>query len=102
MPEPNTWRELLTTLDEKLPVANLVVGLQEYGITNRSLLAGLEARGAKVDAVRVYEWDLPEDCGPLEANIRRIVAGEVDVALFTSANQVVNHAEAGRRLGAGR
>ncbi len=90
VPEPNTWRELLTTLDEKLPVANLVVGLQEYGVTNRSLLAGLEARGAKVDAVRVYEWDLPADCGPLEANIRRIVAGEVDVVLFTSANQVVN------------
>lgn len=90
VPEPNTWRELLTTLDEKLPVANLVVGLQEYGVTNRSLLAGLEARGAQVDAVRVYEWALPADCGPLEANIRRIVAGEVDVALFTSANQVVN------------
>ena len=80
----------MTTLDEKLPVANLVVGLQEYGVTNRSLMAGLEARGAKVDAVRVYEWDLPDDCGPLEANIRRIVAGEVDVAMFTSANQVVN------------
>jgi uroporphyrinogen decarboxylase len=90
VPEPNTWRELLTTLDEKLPVANLVVGLQEYGVTNRSLLAGLEARGAAVDAVRVYEWDLPIDCGPLEANIRRIAAGEVDVAMFTSANQVVN------------
>lgn len=90
VPEPNTWRELLTTLDEKLPVANLAVGLQEYGVTNRSLLAGLEARGAKVDAVRVYEWDLPEDCGPLEVNIRRIVAGEVDVVLFTSANQVAN------------
>jgi uroporphyrinogen decarboxylase len=90
VPEPNTWRELLTTLDEKLPVANLVIGLQEYGVTNRSLIAGLEARGATVAAVRVYEWDLPVDCGPLEQNIRRIVAGEVDVALFTSGNQVVN------------
>jgi uroporphyrinogen decarboxylase len=87
VPEPNTWRELLATLDAHLSVANLVVGLQEYGVTNRSLIAGLEARGATVDAVRVYEWALPEDCGPLEANIRRIVAGEVDVALFTSAQQ---------------
>src|SRR3990172_161897 len=24
VPEPNTWRELLTTLDERLPIANLV------------------------------------------------------------------------------
>src|SRR4051812_42194683 len=31
VPEPNTWREILSTLDEKLPVANLVVGVQEYG-----------------------------------------------------------------------
>ncbi len=90
VPEPNTWRELLTTLDENLPVANLVVGLQEYGVTNRSLLAGLEARGATVDAVHVYDWALPEDCEPLEQNIRRIAAGEIDVAMFTSANQVHN------------
>ena len=65
VPEPNTWRELLSTLDEQLPVANLVVGLQEYGVTNRSLIAGLEARGATVDSVHVYDWALPEDCGPL-------------------------------------
>lgn len=88
VPEPNTWRELLTTLDEQLPVANLVVGLQEYGVTNPSLIAGLEARGATVERVRVYDWDLPEDTRPLEANARRIVAGEIDVAMFTSAQQV--------------
>lgn len=90
VPEPNTWRELLTTLDERLPVANLVVGLQEYGITNPSLIAGLEARGATVVRVRVYEWELPEDIRPLEENVRRIVDGEVDVAMFTSARQVLN------------
>lgn len=90
VPEPNTWRDLLTTLDEKLPVANLVVGLQEYGVTNRSLVAGLEARGAVVESVHVYDWALPEDCGPLEQNIRRIASGELDVAMFTSANQVFN------------
>jgi uroporphyrinogen decarboxylase len=90
VPEPNTWRELLAALDRELPVANLVVGLQEYGVKNPSLVAGLEARGAIVDAVHVYDWALPEDCGPLEQNIRRIVAGEIDVAMFTSGNQVLN------------
>ncbi|HEY4234178.1 MAG TPA: uroporphyrinogen decarboxylase [Lacipirellulaceae bacterium] len=90
VPEPNTWRELLTTLDAKLPVANLVVGLQEYGITNPSLIAGLEARGATVFPVRVYDWDLPENVRPLQENVRRIVAGEIDVAMFTSARQVLN------------
>ncbi len=90
VPEPNTWREVLSTLDEKIPVANLVVGLQEYGVANRSLIAGLEARGAIVEAIHVYDWALPEDCGPLEQNIRRIAAGEIDVAMFTSGNQVFN------------
>ncbi len=99
VPEPNTWRELLSALDEKLPVANLVVGLQEYGVANRSLVAGLEARGAIVDAIHVYDWALPEDCGPLEQNIRRIVAGEIDVAIFTSANQVINLLKLADELG---
>ncbi|MEX0612996.1 MAG: uroporphyrinogen-III synthase, partial [Pirellulales bacterium] len=99
VPEPNTWRELLTTLDTHLPVANLVVGLQEYGVTNRSLIAGLEARGATVDAVHVYDWALPEDCGPLEQNIRRLAAGEIDVAMFTSANQVINLLKLADELG---
>ena len=99
VPEPNTWRDILATLDAKLPVANLVVGLQEYGITNRSLVAGLEARGATVESVHVYDWALPEDCGPLEANIRRIVGGEIDVVMFTSANQVVNLLKLADELG---
>ncbi len=90
VPEPNTWRELLTTLDKHLPVANLVVGLQEYGITNPSLLSGLEARGATVDRVQLYQWDLPEDTGPLAENIRRLADNEIDVAMFTSANQIRN------------
>jgi uroporphyrinogen decarboxylase len=99
VPEPNTWRELLATLDEKLPVANLIVGLQEYGVTNRSLVAGLEARGATVETVHVYDWALPEDCGPLEQNIRRIAAGEIDVAMFTSGNQVLNLLKLANDLG---
>src|SRR4051812_21272490 len=99
VPEPNTWREILSTLDEKLPVANLVVGLQEYGVTNRSLVAGLEARGATVETVHVYDWALPEDCGPLEQNIRRIAAGEIDVVMFTSGNQVLNLLQLANDLG---
>ncbi|TWT91142.1 Uroporphyrinogen decarboxylase [Pseudobythopirellula maris] len=89
-PAPNTWREVLSTLDRELPVANLTVGLQEYGVTNPSLVAGLEARGARVERVRVYEWALPDDTEPLLKNARQLAAGETDVALFTSANQVTN------------
>ncbi|MEM9185461.1 MAG: uroporphyrinogen decarboxylase [Planctomycetota bacterium] len=87
-PEPNTWREVLATLDRELPVANLTVGVQEYGVTNPSLVAGLEARGAGVERLSVYQWELPADTGPLEANIRRIADGSADVAMFTSAQQI--------------
>jgi uroporphyrinogen decarboxylase len=89
-PEPNTWREVLQTVDQHIPVSNLTVGLQEYGITNHSLIGGLEARGAKVTTVRVYQWELPEDIQPLEENIRAMVRGERDCLLFTSAHQAVN------------
>lgn len=90
VPEPNTWRELLATIDGGILVNNQNVGLQEYGVTNRSLIAGLEARGARVIPVRVYQWELPVDIAPLEANIRALVAGERDVLMFTSAHQAVN------------
>ncbi|QEG33311.1 Uroporphyrinogen decarboxylase [Bythopirellula goksoeyrii] len=90
VPEPNTWREVLATLDAHLPVTNLVVAVQEYGVPNVSLIAGLEARGARVVPVQVYRWALPEDLGPLEENVRRIAAGEVDACLFTSAQQAIH------------
>ncbi|SMP39841.1 uroporphyrinogen decarboxylase [Neorhodopirellula lusitana] len=90
VPEPNTWRELLTTIDEGVPIANQVVGIQEYGVTNASLIAGLEARGAIPEPVRVYGWEYPEDTSPLEENVKELAAGNRDLLLFTSAHQVVN------------
>src|SRR5262245_6174670 len=99
VPEPNTWRELLATIDAGVPIANHTVGLQEYGITNRSLIAGLEARGAKVVNVRVYQWELPEDTGPLTENLRAIAAGERDVLVFTSAHQAANMLRMAQQLG---
>ncbi len=68
VPEPNTWREVLKTLDAQLQLANQTIALQEYGKPNTSLVAGLEARGATVRTIKVYNWDFPEDIGPLEAN----------------------------------
>jgi uroporphyrinogen decarboxylase len=89
-PEPNTWREVLQTIDLYVPIANLTVAVQEYGNPNVSLVAGLEARGARVVSIKVYSYELPADTRPLEANIRAIAAGEIDLALFTSAHQVTN------------
>ena len=92
-PEPNTWRELLAALDERkseVSLDGLNVAVQEYGASNPDLLAGLEARGARVTRVPVYQWALPEDLEPLRQAVRAIAAGELDVALFTSATQAVH------------
>lgn len=88
--EPNTWREMLQLIDEQIPITNQIVGIQEYGATNRSLVAGLEARGAQVVSLRVYQWELPQDSRPLEQNMRAIIRGERDLLMVTSAHQIVN------------
>lgn len=92
-PEPNTWREVLSTLDAKrseFPLDGRRVAVQEYGASNPDLLSGLEARGARVTRVPVYQWALPEDLAPLEAGIRALVDRQIDVLLFTTATQVVH------------
>ncbi|MCA9269002.1 MAG: uroporphyrinogen decarboxylase, partial [Planctomycetales bacterium] len=90
VPEPNTWREILALVDEEIPVAGRTAAVLEYGVTNPNLVAGLEARGAKVQCVKVYNWELPLDTAPLADSVRRIAAGEVDVVMFTSAQQAIN------------
>jgi uroporphyrinogen-III synthase len=93
VPEPNTWRELLTALDEKsdiLPLKGKRIAVQEYGAANPELLAGLAERGANITRVPVYEWALPEDTAPLQEAVHSIAAGAVDVALFTTSVQVVH------------
>lgn len=95
-PEPNTWRELLKATEGRLERR---IAVQEYGRPNPELIEGWRARGAEVTAVRVYQYDLPLDCGPLREAARRLAAGEFDVALFTTAMQIVNLARMAREEG---
>jgi uroporphyrinogen-III synthase len=93
VPEPNTWRELLASLDERaaaLPLKGARVALQEYGATNPDLVQGLADRGARVTRVPAYQWALPENIAPLQAAIQAISQGTVDVALFTTSVQAIH------------
>jgi uroporphyrinogen-III synthase len=87
VPEPNTWRELLAATATR-PERSIAV--QEYGKSNPELLDGLRKRGAEVTAVRVYQWDLPEDTAPLREAARRIAEGQADVAVFTTSIQLTH------------
>lgn len=91
VPEPNTWREILSTLDQnagKIPLHDRVVAVQEYGISNPELSAGLKERGAEVLVVPVYRWALPENLEPLKTALQNIIDGKVQVAIFTTAVQI--------------
>lgn len=87
VPEPNTWREILTATEER-PERRIAV--QEYGRPASELIDGLKARGAEVTTVPVYQWELPEDLEPLREAVRRLAAGEFDVVLLTTSLQITH------------
>jgi uroporphyrinogen-III synthase len=102
-PEPNTWREVLQAIDretgavgaelarpDQKTLAGQRIAVQEYGAANPDLLQGLEDRGAIVTRVPVYRWALPEDIGPLKGAARAVAGGDIDLAIFTTATQVVH------------
>jgi uroporphyrinogen-III synthase len=88
VPEPNTWREILSSLDAHAPVNGRQVAVLEYGASSPELTAGLESRGAHVMRVPLYRWALPEDTRPLAEAVSRWAGEDVDFVLFTSRRQV--------------
>jgi len=92
-PSPNTWRDLLTTLDLRrtdAPLAGLRVAVQEYGLPNAEFEQELLARGAEVTTVSIYRWSMPEDIVPLRRAVWAIVRGEIDVVILTASIQLVH------------
>jgi uroporphyrinogen-III synthase len=47
----------------------------------------------------VYQWDLPEDLGPLRSAVRAVIEGKIDVALFTTGVQVSHFFEVAEQDG---
>ena len=88
VPEPNTWREIISTLEAAIDLRGKRIAIQEYGIVNPPLIAALESRGAAVTPIPIYRWALPVDLAPLRAAIGNILRGDAEVALFTNGAQV--------------
>ena len=87
VPEPNTWHEILSSTAGR---SEKKIMLQEYGRPSVDLMAGLRARGAEVTAVPVYQWDLPEDTGPLRQAAHKLAGGQFDVVVITTSVQVTH------------
>lgn len=99
VPEPNTWHEIVKTLDRKNLIQSHKIAIQEYGTPNEALTAALKEKGAQVLVVPVYRWELPENLEPLKMAIQKIAEGKVDVLLWTSAQQLVHVLQVARHLG---
>jgi uroporphyrinogen-III synthase len=102
VPSPNTWRELLATLDARsgeAPLAQVRVAVQEYGSANPELAEGLAARGADVTTVPVYRWSMPEDVAPLRSAVQAIVGNEIDIVILTAGIQLVHLLRVGAEMG---
>jgi uroporphyrinogen-III synthase len=101
-PEPNTWREILRVLDDEIGperLRGLRIAVQEYGVPCTGLLTGLCERGARVTAVPVYQWSLPEDMVPLQDAVRALASGEIDVVLLTAAVQAEHLLQVAAEIG---
>lgn len=99
-PEPNTWREVVSLLQaESVPLLDRLVIVQEYGVPTPELYDWLRSQGARVEAVPVYNWELPRDLAPLEAALREAADGGFDLWMFTSAQQVRHVLAVAGRLG---
>ena len=100
VPEPNTWEELISEFQrQRVLLTDQMVAVQEYGAPSTELYNWLAAQGAKVLPVPVYQWGLPEDLEPLKRAIDSTLAGEFDVLLWTSAQQLNHVLEVADQLG---
>lgn len=102
VPEPNTWKDLIETLDQntaKVSLKGKRVAVQEYGVSNEPLLAALKERGADVRTVPVYRWALPDNIEPLKTAILLIADKKADVVMFTTSVQVDHLFQVAKSLG---
>ena len=76
--------EAMTSLD----LAGINVGIVHYGEYNALASQALQARGANLVELCLYEWTLPEDTSALKNLVKDIIAGRIDAVVFTSQIQV--------------
>jgi uroporphyrinogen-III synthase len=98
VPEPNTWRDIVTAFDAEQFGKNKRVWVQEYGRSNDELAQALLQRSSFLGKVALYAWKLPDDLEPLKATLAAMIAGSVAVAAFTAGVQVDHLFEVARRL----
>ncbi len=84
--EPYTTNELLEAM-QPLALKDTHVAVVHYGERNEFLVQKLQARGAHIEELTLYEWLLSEDTTPLRTLVKNIIEKRVDAVVFTSQIQ---------------
>ena len=95
---PYTTTELLDALTG-VAIAARDLLLVHYGEPNQILADALRARGARLEEVCLYEWLMPEDCGPLTALLSDLIDRRITVIAFTSQIQCRHLFQLAQQLG---
>jgi len=83
---PYTTTEFIEVLLET-NLAGRLVALVHYGERNAALVDALLSRGARLRELTLYEWELPEDTGPLVRIVEDLCQGSFAAAAFTTQIQ---------------
>ncbi len=83
---PYTSTELLEAMTS-IDLAGADVTVVHYGERNGVLAGALQLRGAVLNELCLYEWQLPDDVAPLRDIVHAILARQVDAVVFTSQVQ---------------
>ncbi|HEY4386226.1 MAG TPA: uroporphyrinogen-III synthase [Ktedonobacteraceae bacterium] len=83
--EPFTTKELLEAMQ---PLALQSAAVVHYGERNALLVQEMQARGAQVEELMLYEWQLPADIAPLRTLVTDLIERRVGAVVFTSQVQV--------------
>lgn len=86
---PFTTETVLAALSG-MPMQGVRVLVQRYGAANQLLREALEGRGAAVEEIATYRWELPADTQPLNELLAALARSSVDAVVFTSAVQIRN------------
>lgn len=77
------------------------VALQRHGEPSPTLVAALEAAGARLIEIVTYRWAIPEDRESAEYLVRALASGDVNALLITSVPQARHLFVLARTLGLG-
>lgn len=99
IPEPNTWREVVTAVSRRIrDLGQTRIAIQEYGRPNLEMNRTFEELGATVTPFALYRWELPEDIEPLKSAVMGLAADAFEVIVFTSSIQLDHLFEIAQRL----